>query len=167
MLAPVSMPPEQRLGLHIKRTEQELIAAKTAALRPHGLTVPQYSALMFIATQPGISAAALARESLVTPQTMATVLTNLENKQLITRQPHPWHRNATELTLTPDGQALLDQADEIASSIEQHIADAFTATERTQLIEMLARVSDQIADAQSQQAAGLAPQGIPPATQSI
>ena len=101
MLALVSMPLEQRIGLHIKRTEQELIAAKTAALRPYGLTVPQYSALMFIAVQPGISAAALARECLVTPQTMATVLTNLDHKQLITRQPHPWHRNATRTRAHP------------------------------------------------------------------
>lgn len=140
----VLIPPERRLGLHIKRAEQELIAAKTAALRPLGLTVPQYSALMFIAAQPGISAAALARECLVTPQTMATVLTNLEAKQLVTRKPHPWHRNATELTLTPDGQRLLDQADKLASAIEQRIADAFTAAEQAGLIEMLARVSGQL-----------------------
>lgn len=140
----VSMPPERRIGLHIKRTEQELIAAKTAALRPLGLTVPQYSALMFIADRQGISAAALARECLVTPQTMATVLTNLESKKLITRQPHPWHRNASELALTPGGKQLLDQADKIASAIEQRIADAFSAAERTKLIEMLARVSQQL-----------------------
>ncbi|WP_250284804.1 MULTISPECIES: MarR family winged helix-turn-helix transcriptional regulator [unclassified Frankia] len=143
------MPPEQRIGLHIKRTEQELIATKTAALRPYGLTVPQYSALMFIADQPGISAAALARACLVTPQTMATVLTNLETKKLITRQPHPWHRNATELTLTPDGQQLLEQADAVASAIEQHIADTFTPTEQAQLIEMLSRVSKVLAETHS------------------
>jgi DNA-binding MarR family transcriptional regulator len=166
MLALVSMPPAQRIGLHIKRTEQELIAAKTAALRPYGLTVPQYSALMFIAAQPGISAAALARECLVTPQTMSTVLTNLDNKQLITRQPHPWHRNATELALTLDGQRLLDQADKVASEIEQHIADAFTTTERTQLIEMLARVSHQLADVHSEEAKPHTPQS-PATTESL
>lgn len=158
------MPPEQRIGLHIKRTEQELIATKTAALRLHGLTVPQYSALMFVAEQPGISAAALARACLVTPQTMATVLTNLENKQLITRRPHPWHRNAVELTLTPDGERLLGQADKVASAIEQHIADAFAPDERAQLIEMLARVSAQLA----QSAAVTPPEAhrSPPAAES-
>lgn len=139
------MPPEERIGPHIKRTEQELIAAKTAALRPFGLTVPQYSALAYIALQPGVSAAALARSCLVTPQTMATVLNNLENKQLVTRQPHPWHRNANELTLTADGQALIERADAAASAIEQHIADAFTPAEQVQLIELLGRISHRLA----------------------
>jgi DNA-binding MarR family transcriptional regulator len=147
------MPPEQRIGLHIKRAEQELIAVKSTALRPFGLTVPQYSALVYIADQSGISAAALARACLVTPQTMATVLANLESKKLITRQPHPWHRNASELALTPHGRQLLQQADAAASAIEQGIADAFTPEERARLIEMLGRVSGHLAATHGEPAA--------------
>jgi DNA-binding MarR family transcriptional regulator len=145
----VSLPLEQRIGLHVKRTEQGLTAAKTAALRPHGLTVPQYSALVFIAEQPGISASALARACLVTPQTIATVLTNLEGKELVSRRPHPWHRNATELALTSSGRRLLEQADAVASGIEQRIAGAFTDAEQAQLIEMLGRVSEALAEAET------------------
>jgi DNA-binding MarR family transcriptional regulator len=150
------MPPEDRIGLQIKRVEQELIATKSAALRPFGLTVPQYSALLFVDDQPGISAAALARACLVTPQTMATVLANLETKGLISRRPHPWHRNATEVALTPDGQRLVQEADATASAIERHIADAFTPQERAQLIEMLHRVSDRLATAQGDAVTALA-----------
>ena len=58
-----------------------------AALWPLGLTVAQYVVLYTLAGQAGISAAALARACLVTPETIATVLANLEAKALITRRP--------------------------------------------------------------------------------
>lgn len=137
----MTMPLEERVGLHLKRAEQELMAAKSTALRPLGLTVPQYSALLLLARNPGMSAAALARGCLVTPQTMATVLANLESKGLVSRQPHRWHRSVTELQLTDEGQRLLVRADAEASAIEQGIAAEFSTTEQAQLIAMLERVS--------------------------
>lgn len=140
------MPIEERIGMHVKRVEQELMAAKSAVLRPLGLTVPQYAALLLLAQNAGMSAAALARACLVTPQTIATILGNLEAKGLIGRQPHQWHRNVTELQLTDHGQQLLDRADAQASPIERRIAAEFSATERAQLIAMLARISHQLND---------------------
>ncbi|MDX6237473.1 MAG: hypothetical protein QOG10_2288, partial [Kribbellaceae bacterium] len=56
---------EERLGSHLKRVEQELGVAKLAAVKPAGLTVPQYAALFVLDEQPGISAAELARRCLV------------------------------------------------------------------------------------------------------
>ncbi|MGW5418768.1 MarR family winged helix-turn-helix transcriptional regulator [Streptomyces sp. NPDC003943] len=140
----MNMPVTERLGLHIKRVEQELMAAKHAALRPLGLTVPQYAALYTLHEHPGLSAAALARACLVTPQTIATVLANLETKELITRRPHPWHRKVTEVHLTDDGRRLLAQADAKAVAIERHIADEFSAEERALLVDLLARVSSRL-----------------------
>lgn len=132
--------------MHVKRVEQALMAAKNAVLRPLGLTVPQYSALLLLAQNPGISAAALARACLVTPQTMATVLANLEAKNLVERRPHRWHGNVMELRLTGEGQGLLALADAEASAIERVIAAEFSTAERTKLIAMLGRVSRQLED---------------------
>jgi DNA-binding MarR family transcriptional regulator len=140
----MEMAAQERLGLHLKRVEQELMAAKGAALRPLGLTVPQYVALFMLAEHQGISAAGLARACLVTPQTIATVLTNLESKALITRRPHPWHRRIAEIALTEDGQSLLARADAEAVRIERELADGYTPQEREQLIELLARASGQL-----------------------
>jgi DNA-binding MarR family transcriptional regulator len=139
------MPIQERLGLHIKRVEQELMAAKHAALRPIGLTVPQYAALLCLGEQPGISAAALARMCLVTPQTISTVLGNLEDKGLITRRPHPWHRRVAEIQLTSEGQRLLAKADALAVEIERRLAAGYTPAEHEQLIRLLARLSDSLA----------------------
>jgi hypothetical protein len=63
-------PADQRIGMVLKRAEQALLRAKSAALKPAGLTLAQYVALD---RQPGITGATLARASLVTPQAIMVV----------------------------------------------------------------------------------------------
>ncbi|PRX20049.1 DNA-binding MarR family transcriptional regulator [Actinoplanes italicus] len=136
---PVMSAMDDRLGLVIKRAEQALIARKTAVLREFGLTVPQYAALLLLSANDGMSAAQLARESLVTPQTMATVLTNLEAKGLIARDPSPLHQKVVVNRVTPAGAALLEKADAAALRVERSLAAAYTGTEREQLAALLER----------------------------
>ncbi|MEU6787144.1 MarR family transcriptional regulator [Nonomuraea angiospora] len=143
----MGMPADERLGLDIKRAEQTLIAAKQAAVRPAGLTVPQYATLFALADNPGISGAALARACLVTPQAMTVVLKNLEERGLIERSPHPWHRNVLETRLSEAGRAALKAADDRAVVIERAIADEFSAAEQEQLRGLLARCGEAIARA--------------------
>ncbi|MET8064936.1 MarR family winged helix-turn-helix transcriptional regulator [Micromonospora sp. NPDC005686] len=135
----MGMPAGERLGLDIKRAEQALMAAKTAALRPANLTVAQYSALLALADSPGISGAALARSCLVTPQAMAAVLKTLEERGLVVRAPHRWHRHVLETHLTEAGQEALTVADGAAVRIERRLADTFTDEERRTLRHLLAR----------------------------
>ncbi|GAA4224307.1 DNA-binding MarR family transcriptional regulator [Streptosporangium album] len=140
----MGMPPEERLGSHVKRAEQELMALKHVVLKPSGLTVPQYQALYFLGGSPGMSAAALARACLVTPQTMATILGNLENKGLVERTAHPWHRNVLETRLTEKGRIVLEEADASASAVERMLSETFTTEERAQLVSLLGRFSDNL-----------------------
>jgi DNA-binding MarR family transcriptional regulator len=139
MIFIMGMPANERLGLDIKRAEQALMAAKSAALRSSNLTVAQYAALTVLAEQPGISGAALARTCLVTPQAMAAVLKLLEERGLVDRTPHPWHQHVLETHLTEAGQATLRIADREAVRIERRIAEAFTQAERQTLRDLLAR----------------------------
>src|ERR1700754_4752532 len=125
-----SMPPEERIGSHVKRAEQALLAGKTAALKPAAVTVPQYAALLWLSEKPGISAAALARLCGVTPPTMNTVLKNLQERALIERTPHEWHRNVLETRLTEEGRAAMELADAGAVRVERALAAAFSTQER-------------------------------------
>ncbi|MER5727903.1 MarR family transcriptional regulator [Streptomyces sp. NPDC002138] len=134
-----SMPPDERIGSHIKRAEQALLATKHAVLKPAGVTVPQYSALLWLSENPGISAAALARLCGVTPPTMNTVLKNLQERGLIERSPHEWHRNVLETRLTDEGRAAVAVADAAAVRVERKLAAEFTGAEREQLIALLGR----------------------------
>ncbi len=137
-----SMPAADRLGSYLKRAEQALMATKTAALKPAGLTVPQYSALLNLAENPGISAAALARLVGVTPPTMNTVLTNLQDRGLVERTPHEWHRNILETRLTDAGRELTAAADVRAIAVERTLAQRFTDEELTSLTALLVRAAE-------------------------
>jgi DNA-binding MarR family transcriptional regulator len=126
-----------RLGHVLKRAEQALIARKTRVLREFELTVPQYAALLLLSDSGGMSAAQLARGCLVTPQTMMTVLTNLENKGLIRREPSTVHQKVLVTTLTNAGRAVLPKADRAALAVEQELADRFSAADLNRFRAML------------------------------
>ncbi|MGW4326637.1 MarR family winged helix-turn-helix transcriptional regulator [Nocardia sp. NPDC004573] len=139
-----SLPAAQRIGSYLKRAEQSLSTAKNAALKPAGVTVPQYAALLFLSENPGISAAALARLCGVTPPSMNTVLSNLQDRGLIERTPHPWHKNVLETTLTDKGAAVMRDADVRAVRVERALAEEFTDAERAALQDLLTRCADRL-----------------------
>lgn len=131
-----------RLGTFIKQAEQALIGEKTRALRPFDLTVPQYAAMMALSYVPGQSAAQLARTALVSPQTMATILTNLASKGLVSRSPSAVHSKVLVTELTPAGQALAERADAAARAVEARLSAAFGTQEQDQLRRLLERAID-------------------------
>lgn len=129
-----------RLGHTVKRAEQALISRKTQALREFGLTVPQYSILLLLSVSDGMSAAQLARECMVTPQTVATVLANLEKAELITREPSALHQKVVVNRITRGGRAVVKKADKAALEVEGALKAAFEPEEVHQLEAYLERV---------------------------
>jgi len=136
-----------RLGSFIKRAEQALMAEKSRVLRAHGLTVAQYSTLMMLRYVPEASAAQLSRACLVTPQTMATILGNLELKGLVSREPSALHQRVLSTRLTGAGAAVAEKADGAAKDVEQRLAARFTTGERAQLMKLLDRVATTLHEA--------------------
>ncbi|MBQ0890573.1 DNA-binding MarR family transcriptional regulator [Streptomyces ambofaciens] len=128
-----------RLGHTIKRAEQALIGRKTDVLREFGLTVPQYSVLLLLSVSDGMSAAQLARECMVTPQTMATVLTNLEKAGMVFREPSELHQKVVVNRATRAGRAVAKQADKAALRVEGTLGAEFTPEERARFEEYLER----------------------------
>lgn len=129
----------KRLGQLVKSLEQEFSSAKDAVLRPLGLTVPQYQALLVASEEPGISGAELARRCLVTPQTMTTVLGNLTTKGLIQRRSVPGQGRAMETAITPAGKRLLGRADKRVLEVEQRLSGALSARDQAAFRKMLDR----------------------------
>ncbi len=133
---------EERLGMLIKRAEQAMIRAKSAALKYVGLTLAQYVALVELDQQPGITAATLARACLVTPQAMMILLKTMEQQDLISRSSHPRHPNVLELHMTAVGREALQAARERVDPIERCVFDSFTPKELAGFRELLARFID-------------------------
>ncbi len=135
----MSAPTDPRLGLLLRQAEQTLLRAKSAALKPVGLTLAQYAALAELEQQPGIAAATLARACLVTPQAMMVVLKSSEEQGLVTRRAHPRHPNVLELHLTDAGREALHDGQERVRPVERRVLGAFSAGERLTLAALLSR----------------------------
>jgi DNA-binding MarR family transcriptional regulator len=133
---------ERGLGTVLKRAEQSLLRAKSAAIKPSGLTLAQYVALAELEAQPGLTGASLARACFVTPQAMMVVLKAMQEQGLIERTPHPRHPNVLEVHLTDVGREALGAARELAEPIEQRLRDAFTHEEESTLRALLDRIID-------------------------
>lgn len=128
-----------RVGHAIKRAEQALNVEKTTVLRDLNLTVPQYTVLLAVSYLPGSSGAQLARICQVTPQTMTTVLSNLEAKALVVREQSTVHQKVLVTSLTPTGRALLRKAEHQSRLVEDRLAAGFDTEERKTLISLLER----------------------------
>ncbi len=90
---------------------------------------------------PGQSSAQLARAASVTPQTMASLLAKLEEKQLIVRVVSTVHAKVLVTRPNPACEPLGPRADEGAREVEQSLADEFTEAEHAQLRGLLTRAT--------------------------
>jgi len=89
-----------------------------ALLAPLALTFPKYSALKAIEDKQALTNADLARACLVRPQTMNSVVRDLESVGLIVASASPEHSLKILYSLTPQAQALLVQAHAIVQGLE-------------------------------------------------
>ena len=133
---------EPRLGMLVKRAEQAMLRAKSTALKFVGLTPAQYVALHELDTQPGITAATLARLCLVSPQAIMILLKSMEQQGLITRSFHPRHPNVLELHMTDAGREALHAARTRVEPIETEVFDAYSPKELAAFRDYLSRFAE-------------------------
>ncbi len=93
----------------MKQVELAVRARLDELVRPAGLTALQYTALTVLEQHPDLTSAHLARNSFVTAQSMADMVTTLRERGLIDRHQDPTDRRRLVLSLTADGKALLDR----------------------------------------------------------
>lgn len=122
------------------------MAHHEAVLRRHGLTMTQYTVLLTLSQEGSLSAAQAARACGVTQQSMASVLANLENKDLIRRETSPVHAKVQIASLTGEGRAVLDRAYEEVIVLERALTAAFAPAEHASLCELLERATDVLAE---------------------
>jgi DNA-binding MarR family transcriptional regulator len=139
-------PAEESLGKLLKRSEQTLLRAKSAAVKTVGLTLPQYVALAELAVRPGITGAELARACLVSPQAMMVLLKGMEEQGLVERTPHPRHQTVLEIHLTSVGREALSSARKRAEPVERRITKALSTGEIETLRALLRRCIEAIGD---------------------
>jgi MarR family transcriptional regulator, organic hydroperoxide resistance regulator len=134
-------PVEEYVCTRIRHAEQALMGHHEAVLRGYGLTMTQYTVLLTLSREDGMSGAQLARACGVTQQSMATVLTGMQNKGLIDRQPSPVHAKVMITTLADAGRDLLDRAYQEVIVLERALTNRFTPDEHKLFCEFLDRAT--------------------------
>lgn len=113
----------------IKRVELAVRKRLDAVLEEHGLTTIQYTALTALERHPDMTAAALARHSFVTAQTIAQLVRTLEERGWVVRHPDPGSRRQHLLALTPAGSRLLAELRDPVAEIERRMTTELSAAE--------------------------------------
>lgn len=109
------------------------------ALRACDLTTPQWAALGCMAKNAGISGAELARVHRLTPQTMNTILHNLEQHGMIRREQHPTQGTVLCVFLTDLGHERFAEATRRVEAVQERMLSGLTQGERETLVDLLER----------------------------
>lgn len=132
---------ESSVGYELKRVQHDLRLGMDGTLKELDVTTPQYAALSVLAEEPGLSNAALARRSFVTPQTMNQILVRLEAAGLVERRAHPEHGRVLQAYLTEEGERLRRECAGRVDAVEERMVSGLSEDERSNLLGLLRRCS--------------------------
>jgi DNA-binding MarR family transcriptional regulator len=124
---------EPRLSYVIGRLDHAVRRQLSEHLNDLGVTLPEYTALSVLRRGGELSNAQLSRRVLVTPQSAIKVVSALERKGLIDRQPDPDHGRILRARITKKGGSVLDACDRAADEMEAQMLEGMSAKEREQL----------------------------------
>jgi DNA-binding MarR family transcriptional regulator len=113
----------------VKQVELAVRSHLDALLRPAGLTALQYTALTVLERHPDLSAAQLARNSFVTNQSMADMITALQGRGLIERHRDQADRRRLVVALTAAGRHLLDGYRDRVAALEAEMLAGLSTEE--------------------------------------
>lgn len=137
--------PEEHVGYLLVRVGHALGQRWARDLAPYGLSARQHGVLGVIAARPGLSAGAVAREAMVTAQSMGELLAGLEERCLVLRHPPAGRGHPARLELTDTARALLADVQPVVDASNDPTVLGLTDREishlRTLLTKVLAAVS--------------------------
>ncbi|MDE2449554.1 MAG: MarR family transcriptional regulator [Gammaproteobacteria bacterium] len=98
--------PEGYLTYLLRQASASVRLALDRALAKEDMTYPQQSALTMIRAYEAVSAADLARLTMLTPQTINGIVRGLELRGAIRKEPDPANGRILRLIITEEGRAL-------------------------------------------------------------
>ena len=128
----------REISVRLKRAQQGKQIAVDAALAGLESSLSQWVVLRRIRTLPGASAHDLAQSAFQTDQSFGALVRRLIERGLVARKPG--RGRATMHTLTPKGEALLDQCEPIVVATLREYFSGLTDEELLQLGALLEKV---------------------------
>lgn len=127
----------------LSRASQGLLARLDKGLRHHRLSGAARQALAIIegAGRP-LSPTTIAERLIVTTASVTSLLDTLSARGLVERNPDPQDRRKVLVTLTEEGQALVDEFLPEIVALQTAVMAGLSETQRTQLLKLLAIVQE-------------------------
>jgi DNA-binding MarR family transcriptional regulator len=117
----------------VGRLNRALRRRLTEALRPHELSLAQYTTMSVLSTRGQLSNSQLASRAFISPQAMNEVVQGLETRKLIMRQPSASHGRIVEFLLTEQGIEAKKSCDARVAKLEKSMLAQLTGAEAASL----------------------------------
>ena len=137
------------IGYHMKRAMAVLQADLNKALKPFGLRMVTYSALIMVVDNPGLRQSQLADALAIERPNLVVILDELENAGLITREKVPTDRRAWALNPTLKGQKVAKEATAANRADEARLLQGLPEEERARVIAVMNLIESGRGGAQS------------------
>jgi DNA-binding MarR family transcriptional regulator len=131
----------RRLAFQLSQLGALAGARFASAVAPLGLTAAEAGVLRLLAHGPGISQRALATRLGAGPSRVVVLIDSLEEAGLVVRKRSETDRRNHELRLTDAGTTTLTRLRGVAERHERDLLAPLTAAERTQLADLLEKLS--------------------------
>lgn len=128
---------EDHLGFWMRFVSNAVSAEFSAAMAASGVSVTEWVALRTLYDEESASHAGLATALGMTKGAVSKVVSRLQDKGLVTREPHPDSKRAQTLALTESGRALVPQLAQRADQNDARFFSHLSPAQRMQLLALL------------------------------
>ncbi len=133
---------DNHLGYLVRRLQLWIFQDFTRTLRKFDIRPAQYSVLVVVEANPGLSQADVAEALGIERARLVRLLDELEHRGLIRRQPSPRDRRSHALVLTREGMRKLKPIRELAADHEARLEAALGGDARNLLLGALRAFND-------------------------
>jgi len=128
------------LGYNARRAALTIIEGFMERMAEFGLRPVNFSVMSVIHHNPGVTSRQLCAALNLLPPNLVGLVQSLEARGLIHRQPHPTDGRAMGLHPTPEGAALMLQAEQAATDLEIERSARLTPAQRKTLLDLLQKI---------------------------
>ena len=126
-----------RTGYFVRRLQVWIFQDFIRTLKSVQIRPAQYSVLVLIAANPGLSQADLADTLGIERARLVRLLDELEGRRLTARLPSTRDRRSHALFLTAEGQEAMARIERLVARHEEHVTEQLGAARRKALIRLL------------------------------
>lgn len=137
--APLRLPAYLPYRLSVVSNKASGLIARAYQAR-FGLTIQEWRVIAVLGAGEALTAQAVCEATAMDKVTVSRAIRALDQRGLVQRRRNRADRRASDVTLTPDGEAIYAEVAPLALQYEQAMLDELSQAERDQLMGLLAKL---------------------------